>query len=184
MSNMRFIDDTDAQRQLGIDRLTFEALLRDKRLRPISQQGTIQFFRAADIARLRAELNPESEAEDAAEAQAVAEGHATAPESSSTASSSAPVAPVPPPPKKKGHDPAMRVHLRLTADLKWYDIADSDLQAWFDQLHPETYGRRRANAEFIKQRMEQIIALLDAGQTQMDELRAGSDDGERGETGR
>lgn len=62
----------------------------------------------------------------------------------------------------------MRVHVRLTADLKWYDISDADLQAWFDQLHPETYARRRANAVFIMQRMQQIIDLIDAGQARLD----------------
>jgi hypothetical protein len=177
MPTMRFVDDTDAQRQLGVDRLTFEALLREKRLRPVSRQGTIQFFRTADIMRLRAELYPESEAEDAAEAQAVAEGSAPAPSSSAAPETAALAAT---PARKKGHDPAMRVHLRLTADLKWYDISDADLQAWFDQLHPDTYARRRANAEFVKQRMEQIIALIDAGQARLAALGTGGDDGREG----
>lgn len=142
-SSFRFIDDTDAQRQLGVDRLTFQELLRSKRLRPVSTQGTIQFFRAGDLVKLRAELNPETEAEDAAQ------------------TAIAPVEETKKPAKK--HDPAMRVHLRLQADLKWYDISDADLQAWFDQVHPDTYERRRILTQFLQTRMGQILALIDAG---------------------
>ena len=161
MSNFRFLDDTDAQRQLGVDRLTFQELIRSKRLRAISGQGTIQFFRAQDVAKLRDELNPESAAEDADATQSMAEGATADPDGNEpSVAKSAPA-------KKKGHDPAMRVHLRLTADLKWYDIADSDLQAWFDQLHPDTYERRRANAQFVRERMAQIIALIDAGEARL-----------------
>lgn len=144
-SNFRFIDDTDAQRQLGVDRLTFQELLRSKRLRPVSSQGTIQFFRAGDLVKLRAELNPETEAEDAAE---------RAQDATPSAEDKKPV---------KKHDPAMRVHLRLQADLKWYDISDTDLQAWFDQVHPDTYERRRILAQFLQTRMTQIMALIDDG---------------------
>jgi hypothetical protein len=189
MSNFRFLDDVDAQRQLGVDRLTFEELLHTKRLRPVSRQGTLSFYRAADIARLRAELYPEAEAEDDAVAAAsspasIASAISDAPPATldAPAPTGTPTGATPPPakPKKKGHEPAMRVHLRLTADLKWYDITDRDLQAWFDQLHPETYARRRANAVFVKQRMEQIIALLDAGQARYGTLvdEAGGGEGE------
>jgi hypothetical protein len=205
MTSFRFLDDVDAQRQLGVDRLTFEELLRTKRLRPVSRQGTLSFYRAADIARLRAELYPETEDEDD-EAVATAAGDmgamgamhrahtpAGAPSSSADASPAGMLgeAPAegdtatPAKPKKKSLDPAMRVHVRLTADLKWYDITDRDLRAWFDQLHPETYARRRANAEFVKQRMEQIIALLDAGQARYDALthEAGGDEVEQARGG-
>jgi hypothetical protein len=147
MSSFRFLDDTDAQRILGVDRLTFQALLQSKRLRPVSGTGTIQFFRAADVNRLRDELASEAAA---AVAQAEAAAEQAPPES---------------PAKKprRAQDPALRVHARFTADLKWYDISDADIQAWFDQLHPETYARRRGVAQFVKERMEHVIALLDAG---------------------
>ncbi len=154
----RFLDDTDAQRQLGVDRLTFEELLRSGRLRPVSSSGEkTHFFRAADVARLRGELHPESEAEDADSTAQPTDGSLL-------------VTPAAPPaPAKKGHDPAMRVHLRLTADLKWYDISDDDVRAWFDQLRPDAYERQRANASFVISRMRRIIALIDEG-----EARAGS----------
>jgi hypothetical protein len=145
----RFIDDVDAQRQLGVDRLTLEGLVRSKRLRPVSatKEGHY-FFRATDIARLRGELYPDSEAEGVSDGSPAED-----------ASAAAPAAPAQP--AKKKHDPAMRVHLRLTADLKWYDISDADLQAWLDQLGSDAYDRQRANARYVISRMERIIALID-----------------------
>jgi hypothetical protein len=160
MGNFRFLDDTDAQRILGVDRLTFQELLRTKRLRPVSGTGTIQFFRAADVNRLHDELA--AEATSPTEALA-AETPPAAPEA------------VPEKKPKKVQEPAMRVHTRMTADLKWYDISDADIQAWFDQLHPETYERRRGVAQFVRQRMDHIIALLDAGEARYHTLMEGQE---------
>src|SRR5262249_41330782 len=130
------------------DRVTFEELLRSKRLRPVSGQGTIQFFRASDVAKLRAELHPDPTPE-AVPAEAAPEGET---------------------PKKttrKPRDPAMSVHQRLTADLKWYDISDEDLKAFVDQLHPESYGRRRNHAVFLIERMQRLIALIDESEARL-----------------
>jgi hypothetical protein len=153
----RFIDEVDAQRRLGVDRLTFEELVRTKRLREV----TPGFFRGTDVAKLRDELHPDVEAEDAEVLSQPADNPAQAadhpPEQTAI------------PPKKKGHEPAMRVHLRLTADLKWYDIGDADLRAWFDQLRPDAYERQRANARFMIARMEQILALIDEGERRLAE---------------
>jgi hypothetical protein len=160
MANFRFLDDTDAQRQLGVDRITFQELIRAKRLRPVATQGTIQFFRGADIAKLRAELAAENDAVVAAASQA--EASALASEAGTDAGEQGVLAP-----KKKGHEPAMRVHVRLTADLKWYDITEGDLQTWFNQLHPDTYERRKANAQLVIERMQRIITLIDDGQARL-----------------
>ncbi|SRR5579884_2135640 len=154
----RFIDEVDAQRQLGVDRLTFEELMRTKRLREV----TPGFFRRTDVAKLRAELHPDVEAEDAEVASLPLDSSQSAPSPAASTPSAAP-------PKKKGHEPAMRVHLRLTADLKWYDIGDADLRAWFDQLRPDAYERQRANARFVIARMEQILALIDEGERRLAE---------------
>ena len=157
-SGFRFIDEVDAQRQLGVDRLTFEELVRSKRLRNVSAG----FFRATDVIRLRDELNPESVAEDVANASQPTDGSAPAPTPQPTVATEAK-----PNKAKKGHDPAMRVHLRLTADLKWCDINDSDIRAWFDQLRPDAYDRQRMNARFIISRMEEVLALIDAGEARL-----------------
>ncbi len=163
MGNFRFLDDTDAQRILGVDRLTFQALLATKRLRAVSGAGTIQFFRAADVNRLRDELAAEAAVQP-------------------TASAAPTEMPEAPPAKKpkKTQEPAMRVHARMTADLKWYDITDADIAAWFDQLHPETYARRRGVAQFVQQRMAQIIMLLDAGEARYAALVEGEEAAGRG----
>lgn len=156
--SFRFIDEVDAQRQLGVDRLTFEELVRAKRLRAV----TPGFFRIGDVARLRDELHPEMAAEEAVAAAQPTDGSELA--TSATATTDAP-----PIKKKKGHEPPMRVHLRLTADLKWYDISDADLRAWFDQMRPDAYDRQRANVRYIIERMEQILALIDAGEARLAE---------------
>ena len=167
----RFIDEVDAQRQLGVDRLTFEELVRTKRLREV----TPGFFRGTDVAKLRAELHPEVEAEDAEAALQPTDGSqlADGPQPADTPA----LAQTTNPPKKKGHEPAMRVHLRLTADLKWYDIGDADLRAWFDQLRPDAYERQRANARFVITRMEQILALIDEGERRLAEAGQQDDAG-------
>ncbi len=152
--SFRFIDEVDAQRQLGVDRLTFEELVRTKRLRTV----TPGFFRIGDVAKLRDELHPEMAAEEVA---------ATAQPTDGSALVAPATAEAPTTKKKKGHEPAMRVHLRLTADLKWYDIGDADLRAWFDQLRPDAYDRQRANVRFIIERMEQIQALIDSGEARL-----------------
>src|SRR5271165_2839844 len=104
-NRFRFIDDVDAQRLLGVDRLTFEDLMHAGRLRSVSKTGSTLFFRAADVTRLRAELDATSAPVSIADLE----------------SSQTPVVAEPAKAKAaKKHDPAMRVHLRLTADLKWY----------------------------------------------------------------
>ncbi len=163
-TNFRFIDDVDAQRQLGVDRLTFEQLVRDGRLKVVSRQGAMMFFRAAEIAKLRDALHPETVEEESDTAPGDPPG-ATIPDAAPPAATAAKAA-------RKTHEPAMRVHLRLTADLKWYDISDADLQAWFDQTVPEAYERYRANATFVIRRMQHIIDLLDEGQARHNELTA------------
>jgi len=170
MTSFRFLDDTDAQRMLGIDRLTFEELLRTKRLRPISTSGeNIHFFRNADVMKLQAELHPvaatskdEVQIDDSAVAAALAEEEAAlADPMTAAANRTTP---------KKGHDPAMRVHLRLQADLKWYDIGADDLQAWFNQLRPDGYERHLNNTQFIIERMQQIQALIHSGQQKLQQI--------------
>jgi hypothetical protein len=86
----------------------------------------------------------------------------------------APVAEETPPvtPGKKAakkQDPALRVHQRLQADLKWYDISDEDLRIWFSQLRSDGYDRNEANARYVIQRMEQIIAMIQEGRARLEQ---------------
>jgi hypothetical protein len=53
------------------------------------------------------------------------------------------------------------VHLRLQADLKWYDLTDADLRQWVRELHPDGYERQRANIQMVMARLQQLTALMD-----------------------
>jgi hypothetical protein len=56
----------------------------------------------------------------------------------------------------------MRVHLRLQADLKWFDIGESDIAAWFRELRPDSYSRQRSNILEVMRKLQQIVDLIDA----------------------
>ena len=56
----------------------------------------------------------------------------------------------------------MRVHLRLQADLKWFDLSDDDIAAWFRELRPDGYARQRSNILEVMRKLQQIVDLIDA----------------------
>ncbi len=56
----------------------------------------------------------------------------------------------------------MRVHLRLQADLKWFDISDDDIEAWFGELRPDGYQRQRSNIVDVMRKLQRMIDLIDA----------------------
>ncbi len=134
-SRFAFIDDSEALRRLGVDRKTLEQLIQEKRLRAYGGVGKDAFFKAGDVEALAAELHPAAEV--------------AAPEETSAEA-------------KKRHDPAMRVHLRLQADLKWFDINDDDIAAWFRELRPDGYQRQRSNIAEVMRKLQQIVDLIDA----------------------
>jgi hypothetical protein len=136
-SRFAFIDDSEALRRLGIDRKTLEQFVREKRLRTYGGVGKEAFFKASEVDALYAELHPASETES--------------PEAEET-----------PAETKKRHDPAMRVHLRLQADLKWFDISDDDIAAWFRELRPEGYQRQRSNIVEVMRKLQHITDLIDS----------------------
>jgi hypothetical protein len=137
-SRFAFIDDSEALRRLGVDRKTLEQFIREKRLRAYGGVGKDAFFKASEVEALYAELHPATEAPEEEK---------------------------PPEEKKAGpprHDPAMRVHLRLQADLKWFDISDDDIAAWFRELRPDGYQRQRSNILEVMRKLQRIVDLIDA----------------------
>lgn len=161
MANFRFLDDTTAQRQLGVDRITFEQFIKTNRLKVVSRAGeNIMFFRAADVAALRAELQPETEAEDAEYTAAIIE-------TAASATLAATLAATAPATKRKKVDPAMRVHVRIQSDLKWYDVTDADAIAWFHQLRPEGYERNKENFRYFIARYQRLLDLIQSGEKQL-----------------
>ncbi len=141
-SRFAFIDDSEALRRLGIDRKTLEQFIREKRLRAYGGVGKDAFFKASEVDALYAELHPAAETPETEETPAEA---------------------------KKRHDPAMRVHLRLQADLKWFDISDDDIAAWFRELRPDGYQRQRSNIVEVMRKLQRIVDLIDSSSAASDE---------------
>ena len=137
-SKFAFQDEGEALRRLGVDRDTLLALVREGRLRAYRGFGTGSFFRTQDLDDLYVELFGER-----LEAQAAAEGE---PGQAST---------------RKVFDPAYKVHVRLQADLKWYDLEDEDLRAWAREMTAEGYARQRGNIERVIEKLQRMIALMD-----------------------
>lgn len=134
-----FVDESEAVRRLGVDHDTLLSLVREKRLRAYPGVGKGSFFKAGDLDTLARELHPP-----------VAEHTPDEPPAPSMAA-----------PKRPQHDPAYKVHLRLTADLKWYDLSDDDLRTWVRELHPEGYERQRTNIASVITRLNRLLTLMD-----------------------
>jgi hypothetical protein len=141
-----FLDEGETLRRLGIDRDTLLGFVAQKRLRAYPGVGKGNFFRSADIERLAAELRA---GEEAAET-----GGEAAPGS------------------RKLFDPAYKVHVRLTADLKWYDLEDEDLRAWVREMTPDGYARQRSNIAAVIARLQRLIELMDAAAAGWQHLEA------------
>jgi hypothetical protein len=133
-----FVDESDAVRRLGVDRDTLLALVAAGRLRSYPGVGKGHFFRVGDLQALAEELHP-------AEAEPEHEEPAESTEQR----------------QRRQHDPAYRVHLRLVADLKWYDLSDDDLRAWLRELHPDAYERQRTNISTVIGKLQRLLALMD-----------------------
>lgn len=137
-SKFSFLDEGEALRRLGIDRDTLLTFVREKRLRAY-RSGSNNYFRGNDVERLLAELRAEA---GAAAAEEAAAGDAA-------------------PTGRKVFDPAYKVHVRLQADLKWYDLEDEDLRAWVREMTPDGYARQRTNVTRVMEKLQRLVALMD-----------------------
>ncbi len=175
-SKFAFLDEGEAIRLLGVDRDALLTFVREKRLRAYPGVGKGHFFRVSDLEKLAAELNPapprsrrptgtqnpargralpmmQSPGAMQGSAQEVTQGSGQGPmQVLSPQSITA---------RKPQHDPAYKVHLRLTADLKWFDITDADLRDWVRELHPDAYRRYRSNVNAIIAKLETLRDLMD-----------------------
>jgi hypothetical protein len=131
-----FLDEGEALRRLGVDRDTLLGFVAQKRLRAYPGVGKGNFFRASDVEALAAELH-------AGEELPATTGEA-------------------PPSGRKLFDPAYKVHVRLAADLKWYDLEDEDLQAWVREMTADGYERQRGNVTAVIARLQRLVELMDA----------------------
>lgn len=140
-----FQDEGEALRRLGVDRDTLLSFVRSGRLRAYRGFGEGSFFRTKDLDDLAVELYGER-----AQARRDAE--------------------VEPPSTRKVFDPAYKVHVRLQADLKWYDLEDEDLQAWAREMTPDGYGRQRGNITRIIEKLQRMLQLMDEQAAQWQHL--------------
>lgn len=138
-SRFSFVDEGEAVRRLSINRDTLLDLVASKRLRAYPGVGKGNFFRVGDLDTLAEELHPAA---------------ATTP----TLVGSDLLDPTN---QRRQHDPAYKVHLRLQADLKWYDLTDEDLQTYIRELHPAAYEKQRSNVTSVIERLERLVALMD-----------------------
>jgi hypothetical protein len=129
-----FLDEGEALRRLSIDRDTLLAFVAEKRLRAYPGVGKGNFYRAADIEALYTQLHAGEAAPD--EAPVAAGG-------------------------RKLFDPSYKVHVRLTADLKWYELEDEDFQAWVREMTADGYQRQRANITRVIEKLQRLVALMD-----------------------
>jgi hypothetical protein len=139
-SRFAFLDEGEALRRLGLDRDALLALVRDKRIRAYPGVGKGNFYRLKDIEALYAELH-----DDAGQDTVAAAGEGFEPAA----------------PGRKLFDPAYKVHVRLQADLKWYDLEEQDLEAWVRELHADGYVRQRANITRVIDTLTRLVTLMD-----------------------
>lgn len=130
-----FIDSADAQRILQVDRVTFEQLLTSGQLKPLKGTGKDVFFRLSDVQELHDILHKEASGET---------------EESETG----------PKVKNKQHDPAMRVHLRLQADLKWFDITINDIDLWLREVRSDSYDKYLTNISHVEEKLDYIKKIV------------------------
>ena len=140
-SRFSFVDEGEAVRRLDVDRDTVLAFVREGRLRAYPGAGKGSFYRVSEVDALAVTLWG---------AQAAQAGQATDADANATGAST-----------RKVFDPAYKVHVRMQADLKWYDLADEELQAWVRELHPDGYERQRANITQVIAKLQRLVALMD-----------------------
>lgn len=141
-SRFAFVDEGEAVRRLGVSRDTLLSLIEGGRLRTYAGVGKGNFFRVTDLEALAAELHP---------TPPVARAPAGVPISLGGLSAAG----------RREHDPAMKVHLRLQADLKWLDLSEDDLRAWVREVHPAAYEKSRGNISRVVDRLSRLRDLLD-----------------------
>lgn len=146
-SKFSFLDEGEAIRRLGIDHDTLLTYVREKRLRAYPGVGKGSFFRVSDLDKLAAELGLARPPAPLIIAASGPGGPLLSAESITV---------------RKGHDPAYKVHLRLQADLKWFDITEADLAAWVRELRPDGYRRQRNNIDAVIAKLEHLRDLMDA----------------------
>jgi hypothetical protein len=147
-----FVDEGEAVRRLSVSRDHLLSLVESKRLRAYPGVGKGNFFRVSDLDALAVELHPAPPPSPSGAVPITLGGLAKAGASGQSGISVA---------ARKEHDPAMKVHLRLQADLKWLDLSEDDLRAWVRELHPAAYEKNRGNLVRVAGIFSHLLELID-----------------------
>jgi predicted DNA-binding transcriptional regulator AlpA len=147
MPAFRFIDLPTAAEVLGTSRAQVLQYVEQGRLKPYSGTGQAAVFRTRDVEVLVAELGIEA-------AAALPARSAGQPQAAST-------------PETAGRrrtdtirrDPVKKVGTRLTQDVRWAEITEDDLAAWFDGLDVRSYPAVRHAARQALIRLNRIMEL-------------------------
>jgi pyruvate/2-oxoglutarate dehydrogenase complex dihydrolipoamide acyltransferase (E2) component len=163
MQAFRFIDLPTAAEVLGTTRARVLQYVDEGALKPYSGAGQAAVFRTRDVEALVAQLGVQAAAAPPARA-------AGQPEAAST-------------PETAGRrrtetirrDPVKKVGTRLTQDVRWTEITEEDLAAWFDGLDARSYPAVRHAARQALIRLNRIMELTGgAGDTAGDRDLAAS----------
>ncbi len=159
MSTFRFIDLPTAAEVLGVSRQQALAYVEAGRLKPYQGMGQAAVFRARDVQALLTALGQEA----AAALPTVTRGAATAAAGDAVAQAG----------RRRTdtirRDPVKKVGTRLTQDVRWAEITDADLAAWFDGLDTRSYPAVRHAARQALQRLTRVLELTGgADETQSD----------------
>jgi hypothetical protein len=147
MPAFRFIDLPTAAEVLGTTRTQALQYVESGRLKPYSGAGQSAVFRSRDVEALLAELGREAAAALPVPAKAA-------------------------PPEERAvetagrrrtetirRDPVKKVGTRLTQDVRWGEITEADLVAWFDALDGRSYPTVRHAARQALARLTRILEL-------------------------
>lgn len=147
MPAFRFIDVPTAADVLGTTRAQVLQYVESGRLRPYSGAGQSAVFRTRDVEALLAELGREAAAALPAPARAAPSAGSPIETAGRRRTESI------------RRDPVKKVGTRLTQDVRWGEITDADLAAWFDALDQRSYPAVRHAARQALTRLTRILEL-------------------------
>jgi hypothetical protein len=150
--NIAYLNPGESARLLGVDRTTFDALVKEGRIRKFPGVLHETFYRRTDLEKLRNEL------------QSAVPASAGEPTSAAVEPPVREEKPLVVAPRKK--DQGKLIESRLSADSRWRDISYEDIDTWLKQLSPDGYERNKQHARRVMQKLQSIEQALTQRQNQ------------------
>lgn len=164
MPTFRFIDLPTVADMMGISRAQVIQYIEEGALKPFQGTGQAAVFRTRDVEALITRRGVEAAAAAPSRPDPVAAADSAALEAAARRRT-----------ETIRRDPVKKVGTRLTQDMRWGEITDADLAAWFDALDRRSYPIVRHAARQALARLNDILALTGgAGETAADRDLAAS----------